>query len=553
MSPDCRKCRQYISAYLDGETSQAEEQFIRQHTQTCPECREAWRAYQGIRSQFQNLSQPIPSPALRQAVLVGVRNGSRVADVRRQPNRGGLLAGGLFGRSLRVGMGLVTAAVIFVIAVAVLIASIVTTPKTFEVVANATDQLQTGRNYISLKFTRPVDEAELRQHLNISVPVKVEVIGDGTEARLTPLQDLTPNQTVNISIEGLRDKNNEPLKNNKVDLVYKVVDPTATAVPPTTTPKPPTFTPKPNQIQQTTTIALPTSTPKPSQPTTTVAAPATPTPPPAITVTPIPAPKTTKPAVTTTSVPLTTTVITTTSPPTQPLPSPSVTVIATVTVSPSVTATTTVTASPSVTASTTPAPTTITATMTTPAPATTPAPTTVTTTVAATTTPVPGAACAIQPVSGFGLVYTSTSGLPVKMGCPTEHEHNILMAHRAFEYGFMFYQHQTEQIWVFYNRTSTWDVYANDNSTTPPASYGTKPPPGRYEPDLGFGKVWYNNKLQSKLGWSTEPQEYTNGLGAAQLYERGMMLFTPGGELDGHKHIYVLYNDHTFINVIGKT
>ena len=139
------------------------------------------------------------------------------------------------------------------------------------------------------------------------------------------------------------------------------------------------------------------------------------------------------------------------------------------------------------------------------------------------------------------------------MGCPIEHEHNILMAYRAFEYGFMFYEHETEQIWVFYNRTGTWELYANDNSTTPPASYGTKPPPGRYEPDRGFGKVWYNNKLQSKLGWSTQSQEYTTGLGAAQLYERGMMLFTPGGEPDGYKHIYVLYNNGIFSNVVDKS
>ena len=364
MSPDCLRCRQFISAYMDGETTQAEEQFIREHTQTCPECREAWRAYQGIRSQFQNLPQPIPSPALRQAVLAGVHNRGSVAGVRRQPRRGGLVAGGLFGRSVRVGMGLVTAAIIFVIAVAVLIASIVTTPKTFEVVANATDQLPTGRNYISLKFTKPVDEAELRNHLNISVPVKVEVVGDGTEARLTPLQDLTPNQTVNISIEGLRDKNNEPLKNNKIDLVYKVVDPTVTTVPPTNTPKPATATPtaKPNVGQPTTTVALPTNTPKSNQPTTTVPAPATPTPPPAITATPLPAP-TTRPPVATTSAPTTTIIKTTAPPTTQPAPTPGGTITATITVTSTttvtatitVTSTTTVTASPSVTATITPA------------------------------------------------------------------------------------------------------------------------------------------------------------------------------------------------------
>ena len=172
-------------------------------------------------------------------------------------------------------------------------------------------------------------------------------------------------------------------------------------------------------------------------------------------------------------------------------------------------------------------------------------------TIASPTTIASVAACAIVPTSGFGNVYKSIAGLPAKIGCPTENEHNIVIAYRAFEKGFMFYRQDTDQIWVFYGLGSgTWEVYPNVNQ--PSASCST-PPPGLYEPNSGFGVVWCNHKLQSKLGFSTQPQQYTNALGAAQLYQSGTMFFNPGGEADGNSHIYVLYNnDHTFINVLNK-
>lgn len=41
---DCEKCREMISCLLDGELSQAEQSFVREHIAACPECRSVYDA-----------------------------------------------------------------------------------------------------------------------------------------------------------------------------------------------------------------------------------------------------------------------------------------------------------------------------------------------------------------------------------------------------------------------------------------------------------------------------------------------------------------------------
>ena len=53
-----------------------------------------------------------------------------------------------------------------------------------------------------------------------------------------------------------------------------------------------------------------------------------------------------------------------------------------------------------------------------------------------------------------------------------------------------------------------------------PASYGS---PGLYKPVNAFGVVWTAQKLQSKLGYATSPNE-TGGSGTLQAFENGSIL-----------------------------
>jgi hypothetical protein len=116
----------------------------------------------------------------------------------------------------------------------------------------------------------------------------------------------------------------------------------------------------------------------------------------------------------------------------------------------------------------------------------------------------------------------------------------------------MFYEQDTEQVWVFYGLSGgTWEVYQGLKNQPPVAMPGVTAPPGLYVPDRGFGRVWYLNNLVGKLGWSTQPNEITSALGAAEFFERGMMLDNPTEAHDalGGKRVFLLYNDGSFANI----
>lgn len=201
--------------------------------------------------------------------------------------------------------------------------------------------------------------------------------------------------------------------------------------------------------------------------------------------------------------------------------------------------TTTTTTVPIITTVTTSPPTTT-------APTTTNAPTTATTTTNS---------CPILPISGFGSVYNSSSAIASKIGCATEPQRQITEAYLTFEHGFMFYEQDTDQIWVFYGQLSgSWQVYQNTWNSSMPSGHGLNPPKGLYEPMRGFGKIWYDNNLQSSLGWATQPSESSTALGAAEKFANGLMLFNPNLDVNGAKRIYVLYNsDATFVNVADSS
>jgi hypothetical protein len=139
----------------------------------------------------------------------------------------------------------------------------------------------------------------------------------------------------------------------------------------------------------------------------------------------------------------------------------------------------------------------------------------------------------------------NNSDIAAKIGCALENEQQVTIAYLPFQNGFMFYRQDTTQIWVFYNQTGKWEVYSDTwKSGEPPVSA----PAGLYVPMYGFGKIWYYNQLQAKLGWATQPNQYSSSLAAAEKFEQGLLLSNPGGDIAGGKRIYVLYSDTSFLN-----
>jgi AcrR family transcriptional regulator len=91
--PVCRRVRENLSAYLDGELQGAARRLIEEHLAECAECRtqldelkETWRL-------LDELEEPIVHNDFRQEVLARARAEAQAEQVAREGNRRSLVAG----------------------------------------------------------------------------------------------------------------------------------------------------------------------------------------------------------------------------------------------------------------------------------------------------------------------------------------------------------------------------------------------------------------------------------------------------------------------------
>ena len=68
---DCEKCREMISCLLDGELSQAEQSFVREHIAACPECRSVYNAFSAVSAQLHE-EEPLPD-GLHEKIMSGIK------------------------------------------------------------------------------------------------------------------------------------------------------------------------------------------------------------------------------------------------------------------------------------------------------------------------------------------------------------------------------------------------------------------------------------------------------------------------------------------------
>src|SRR5919202_2584021 len=66
---DCRDVRPLVSAYMDNELTPQELRAMQGHVADCAECAALLASYRGLRTAIRALPQPVPPPALRQAVF----------------------------------------------------------------------------------------------------------------------------------------------------------------------------------------------------------------------------------------------------------------------------------------------------------------------------------------------------------------------------------------------------------------------------------------------------------------------------------------------------
>ncbi len=96
------------------------------------------------------------------------------------------------------------------------------------------------------------------------------------------------------------------------------------------------------------------------------------------------------------------------------------------------------------------------------------------------------------------------------LACPLGPAQTVQGAWQAFERGMMLWRADTSEILVLYTNGGRVERY-RDTWQGEPVLVDEAPPPGLYQPNRGFGKVWAENPaVRSGLGWATTlEQGYT--------------------------------------------
>jgi hypothetical protein len=130
---------------------------------------------------------------------------------------------------------------------------------------------------------------------------------------------------------------------------------------------------------------------------------------------------------------------------------------------------------------------------------------------------------------------------------PTQTVAQVQVAEQVYENGRMMWIQPVSEIWVMVDDTGNggaWLRYEDtfiegeDLETDPSLT----PPPERYQPERGFGKLWReNDNVRDALGWAVTPE-----LGYISQYE-----YRPGGAIEDGVFI-AGDGEHTLFSLYGE-
>jgi hypothetical protein len=149
--------------------------------------------------------------------------------------------------------------------------------------------------------------------------------------------------------------------------------------------------------------------------------------------------------------------------------------------------------------------------------------------------------CPTYPLGGIGQVWAERPPVGLNVGCPVDaNEAPVRTAIQHFEHGTMVWLDQDPDarrtIYVLFDDGS-YERYDDTWEEGQSASQGLTPPPGRYEPVRGFGKLWHEGtgaRIRERLGWATDLE--VGGPGTRQQFSNGLLV-----RLDAVRQILVLY------------
>lgn len=496
------KIRELVSAYLDGELSPDDAQFVGKRIQEDPAYTQVYAAYRGIRMDLRALVLPEVPASVSQAIR------ARAAVM--QPGRAVL--------NIRQRVARITAAAATLVAT---FAAILTggfgvpqhfshtvpgTGQSNQIVSVSTSNAQTTAVVLNpnirfdqsaeIRFTRPMNEQTVMTSVVFSPTVAISNLqyDKSTSILSTKPRTLTPQTTYTVQIPaGLKDAEGNDVTPGAFSFSVSNIIPGITGQPTTVpatvaaSPTPLTIAAAPTAITATVAPApTPTTLPEPA-PATTEATPA-----------PLPATDTSAateppPAPTATARPVSAKPANTS----VPAPKPAGTVIAIVEPTAVPTVAPTATVAPPV------------------APTVTPAPKVAPTAAILPTATTP----AIVVADKFKGAYAATAN---RLGSPISAAASVGTSQLLFQNGFMVYA-AGQPIYVFYTGDRSYAAYPNPGNSGAGSEGGAGPSASLHKPINAFGVVWTAQKLQSKLGYATSPSE-TGGSGTLQTFESGSIL-----------------------------
>ncbi len=126
------------------------------------------------------------------------------------------------------------------------------------------------------------------------------------------------------------------------------------------------------------------------------------------------------------------------------------------------------------------------------------------------------------------------------LSCPAEEARTVQAAYQEFERGFMIWRADTSDIYVFFRDTGLVNRF-RDTWLGEWVDYPEVPPPGRYKPDRGFGRVWVDNpQVRGGLGWAT-------------TFERGYTAWVQRSGDFRYPRLYLTLPDGTVIYTVENT